>query len=73
MMSTVTFDLFVHLGRHRRTTRFPIVYASAIKGIATLDLASSRTDISPRCWRNHFDKILAPAINRDDPFQLLVL
>ncbi|HMU30720.1 MAG TPA: GTP-binding protein, partial [Nitrospira sp.] len=67
-----TFDLFVHLGANDEQLDFPIVYASAIKGIATLDLKQPGTDISP-LLETILDKIPAPAINRDDPFQLLVL
>jgi GTP-binding protein len=67
-----TFDLFVHLGATDDQLDFPIVYASAIKGIATLDLKQPGTDISP-LLETILDKIPAPAINRDDPFQLLVL
>ncbi|HEV2175115.1 MAG TPA: GTP-binding protein, partial [Nitrospira sp.] len=33
-----TFDLFVHLGATDEQLDFPIVYTSAIKGIATLDV-----------------------------------
>ena len=67
-----TFDLFVHLGASDEQLDFPIVYASAIKGQATLDLKQPGTDISP-LLDTILDKIPAPAINRDSPFQLLVL
>ncbi len=42
-----TFDLFVHLGATDEQLDFPIVYTSAIKGIATLDVNKPGTDITP--------------------------
>ena len=42
-----TFDLFVHLGATDEQLDFPIVYTSAIKGIATLDVNKPGTDIAP--------------------------
>ena len=67
-----TFDLFVHLGATDEQLDFPIVYTSAIKGVATLDLKQPGTEISP-LLETILDKIPAPAINPDAPFKLLVL
>ena len=39
-----TFDLFVHLGATDEQLDFPIVYTSAIKGIATLDVNKPGTE-----------------------------
>ena len=57
-----TFDLFVHLGATDEQLDFPIVYTSAIKGIATLDLKQPGTEISP-LLETILEKIPAPAIN----------
>ncbi len=67
-----TFDLFVHLGATNEQLDFPIVYTSAIRGTATLDLNKPGTDIHPL-----LDTILAqipsPMIYTDAPLQMLVL
>ncbi len=42
-----TFDLFVQLGADDRQLDFPIVYTNALAGIATLDPATSGTDLRP--------------------------
>ena len=67
-----TFDLFVHLGATNEQLDFPIVYASAINGVATLDINKPGTDITP-LLDTILDQIPAPAINRDAPLQILVL
>ncbi len=67
-----TFDLFVHLGATDEQLDFPIVYASAINGTATLDMNKPGTEIAP-LLETILEKIPAPAINRDAPLQILVL
>ena len=67
-----TFDLFVHLGATDEQLDFPIVYAAAIKGQATLDVNKPGTDITP-LLDTVLEKIPAPAINADAPLQILVL
>ncbi|MEX5217514.1 MAG: translational GTPase TypA [Nitrospira sp.] len=67
-----TFDLFVHLGATDEQLDFPIVYASAINGTATLDINKPGTEIAP-LLNTILDKISAPAINREAPLQILVL
>ena len=67
-----TFDLFVHLGATDEQLDFPIVYASAINGTATLDINKPGTDIAP-LLETILEKIPAPAITRDAPLQILVL
>ena len=66
-----TFDLFVHLGASDEQLDFPLSTPRPSRG-ATLDLKQPGTDISP-LLDTILDKIPAPAINRDSPFQLLVL
>lgn len=41
------FDLFIELGATNEQLDFPIVYASGVKGIATLDLDQEGTDLRP--------------------------
>ncbi|TAJ26230.1 MAG: translational GTPase TypA, partial [Nitrospirae bacterium] len=67
-----TFDLFVHLGATNEQLDFPIVYTSAINGIATLDLKTPGTDIRP-LMDTILEQTPAPAINANAPLQLLVL
>ena len=67
-----TFDLFVHLGATDEQLDFPIVYASAIKGQATLDVSKPGSDISP-LLDTVLEKIPAPAISATAPLQILVL
>jgi len=67
-----TFDLFVHLGATDEQLDFPIVYTSAIKGIATLDVNKPGTDIAP-LLDTVLAQIPAPAINANAPLQILVL
>ena len=58
-----TFDLFDKLGATEEQLDFPVVYASALNGYATLDLAQPSTDLRPL-----FDAILKHVPVRDaDP------
>jgi len=58
-----TFDLFDKLGATEEQLDFPVVYASALNGYATTDLAKSSTDMRPL-----FDAILKNVPVRDaDP------
>ncbi len=67
-----TFDLFVHLGATDEQLDFPIVYTSAIKGTATLDVNKPGSAIAP-LLDVVLEKIPAPAIRADAPLQILVL
>ncbi|HEX5364140.1 MAG TPA: translational GTPase TypA [Gallionella sp.] len=67
-----TFDLFDKLGATEEQLDFPVVYASALNGYATLDLAKPSTDMRPL-----FDAVLknvpAPsAAAIDEPLQLQI-
>ena len=67
-----TFDLFDKLGATDEQLDFPVIYASAINGYATLDLAKPSTDMRPM-----FDAILEHvppphADNIDGPLQLQI-
>jgi GTP-binding protein len=67
-----TFDLFVHLGATDEQLDFPIVYTSAIKGIATLDVNKPGADIAP-LLDTVLAQIPAPAVHATAPLQILVL
>ncbi len=66
-----TFDLFDKLGATEEQMDFPIVYASALNGFATLDLAKPSQDMRPL-----FDTILkhvpAPVGDVDGPLQFQI-
>ncbi len=66
-----TFDLFDKLGATEAQMDFPIVYASALNGYATLDLAKPSTDMRPL-----FDTVLkhvpAPDGDLDGPLQFQI-
>ncbi|MBY0577010.1 MAG: translational GTPase TypA [Gallionellaceae bacterium] len=66
-----TFDLFDKLGATEEQLDFPVVYASALNGYATLDLAKPSTDMRPL-----FDAVLkhvpAPDADVDAPLQLQI-
>ncbi|HYC79625.1 MAG TPA: translational GTPase TypA [Candidatus Binatia bacterium] len=67
-----TFDLFVSLQANDDQLDFPIVYASAIAGTATLDHHQAGTDLTP-LFETIVEKIPAPEISETDPLQILVL
>ncbi len=66
-----TFDLFDKLGATEEQLDFPVVYASALNGYATLDLAKPSTDMRPL-----FDAVIknvpAPNADVDAPLQLQI-
>lgn len=66
-----TFDLFDKLGASEEQLDFPVVYASALNGYATLDLKQPGINMRPL-----FDTILshvkAPAGDVDGPLQLQI-
>ncbi len=67
-----TFDLFDKLGASDEQLDFPVVYASALNGYATLDLAKTSPDMRPL-----FDTVLksvpAPTLaSVDEPLQLQI-
>lgn len=66
-----TFDLFDKLGASDEQMDFPIVYASALNGFATLDLANPSKDMRPL-----FDTVLkhvpAPVGDMDGPLQFQI-
>ena len=65
------FDLFDKLGATDEQLDFPIVYASAINGIAKLDLKDETTDMSA-LFQTIIDKVHPPKVDIDGPFQMQI-
>jgi GTP-binding protein len=66
-----TFDLFDKLGATDEQLDFPVIYASALNGFATLDLATESSDMRPL-----FDMVLEsvplPSGDAEAPLQLQI-
>ena len=65
------FDLFDTLGATEEQLDFPIVYASAINGIAGEDHEAMADDMSP-LFHAIVDKVAPPEVNADGPLQLQI-
>jgi len=65
------FDLFVNLGATDEQLDFPIVYASALNGIAGLDHTEMAEDMTP-LYEAIVEHVAAPAVDVDGPFQMQV-
>jgi GTP-binding protein len=66
-----TFDLFDKLGATEEQMDFPVVYASALNGYATLDLAKPSTDMRP-LFEAVIKNVPAPDTDVDAPLQLQI-
>ena len=65
------FDLFVKLGANDQQLDFPIVYASALKGIAGLDADDLADDMQP-LFETIAAKVPPPDVVTDAPFQMQI-
>src|SRR5690606_19651044 len=65
------FDLFDRLGATDEQLDFPIVYTSAINGIAGLSPDDMASDMTP-LFETIVEKVKAPDVDRDGPFQMQV-
>ncbi|WP_221793141.1 translational GTPase TypA [Oceanobacter mangrovi] len=65
------FDLFDRLGATEEQLDFPVVYASALNGIAGLDPEAMADDMSP-LFQMIVDHVQPPAVELDGPFQMQV-
>ncbi|MDB4135420.1 translational GTPase TypA [Gammaproteobacteria bacterium] len=65
------FDLFDRLGGTDEQLDFPVIYASAIEGIAGLEPESMNDDMTP-LLQMILDKVPAPEVNIDGPLQLQI-
>ena len=66
-------DLFIELGANDDQLEFPVVYASAINGTASLESDPSLQDENMQClYDTIIDYVPAPVDNRDEPLQFQV-
>ncbi|SPW31275.1 Tyrosine phosphorylated protein A [Edwardsiella tarda] len=65
------FDLFVNLGATDEQLDFPIVYASALQGIAGLDHADMTEDMTP-LFEAIVEHVAAPDVDLDGSFQMQI-
>jgi GTP-binding protein len=65
------FDLFARLDATEEQLDFPIVYASALQGYATLDLSQENKNLTP-LFETIIKQVKAPDVNRDAPFQMQI-
>lgn len=65
------FDLFDKLGATDEQLDFPIVYASALNGYASLDDSDRSGDMTP-LFETIVDKVPPPDVDPDGPFQMQI-
>ena len=65
------FDLFDRLGGNDEQLDFPVIYASALNGIAGLDEDEMSEDMSP-LMDLILEKVNPPEVNDDGPFQMQI-
>ncbi|OPX56353.1 GTP-binding protein [Oceanospirillum multiglobuliferum] len=65
------FDLFDNLGATDEQLDFPIIYASALNGIAGLDPDNMAEDMTP-LYQMIVDRVSPPDVDRDGPFQMQI-
>jgi GTP-binding protein TypA/BipA len=65
------FDLFDRLGATDEQLDFPVIYASALNGIAGLDQDNLAEDMTP-LFQLIVDKVKAPEVEIDGPFQMQI-
>ncbi|QKX16838.1 translational GTPase TypA [Microbulbifer sp. YPW1] len=65
------FDLFDSLGATEEQLDFPVIYASALNGIAGLDETDMAEDMSP-LFQMIVDKVEPPKVDLDGPFQMQI-
>ncbi len=66
-----TFDLFDRLGASERQLDFPVVYTSALRGVAGFDPATLAADMTP-LFETIVARCPAPDVDIDAPLQLQV-
>ncbi|OZY87276.1 translational GTPase TypA [Cellvibrio mixtus] len=65
------FDLFDRLGATEEQLDFPIIYASALNGVAGLDPDNIAEDMTP-LFQMIVDKVKPPKVDLDGPFQMQI-
>ncbi|HHL45287.1 MAG TPA: translational GTPase TypA [Gammaproteobacteria bacterium] len=66
-----TFDLFDQLGATDEQLDFPVVYASALNGYASLEAGSHADDMTP-LFEVIVERVSPPDVDPDGPFQMQV-
>ena len=66
-----TFELFDKLGATDEQLDFPVVYASALTGVASLDLDIPGTDMNP-LFETIIREVHPPLVDPEGPFQMQV-
>ena len=65
------FDLFDSLGATEEQLDFPVMYASALNGVAGDDPAEMSDDMEP-LFQMIIDHVSSPRVNSDGPFQMQI-
>ena len=65
------FDLFDRLGATDEQPDFPVIYASALNGIAGLDADAMAEDMNP-LFEAIVEKVSPPEVDLDGPFQMQI-
>ena len=65
------FDLFDRLGATEEQLDFPVIYASALQGIAGLDHEAMAADMQP-LFETIVEKVPSPEVNSDGPLQMQI-
>ena len=65
------FDLFDRLGATDAQLAFPVVYTSALNGIAGMDPEEMASDMTP-LFQTVVDKVSAPDVDKVGPFQMQI-
>ncbi len=66
-----TFELFDRLGATDEQLDFPVVYASALQGFASLDDADREGDMTP-LFETIVERVEAPQVDLEGPFQMQI-
>jgi len=66
-----TFDLFDRLGATHDQLDFPVVYASALRGYASMSSTDRTGDMTP-LFETIVDKVPHPDVDPDGPFQMQI-
>lgn len=65
------FDLFVNLGANDEQLDFPVVYASALQGWASMSVSEQRPDMD-ELFQLIVDKVSPPDVDIEAPFQMQI-
>ncbi len=65
------FDLFDRLGATDEQLDFPVIYASALNGVAGYEADAMADDMSP-LFKMIVDEVKPPSVNQDGPLQLQI-